>query len=93
MNKTRRLSLRVDEDTYQILTRGAKAAEMSLSEYLRFLTLKSADVFNASIMDYCAQEMIKQVEAELARLRAFWAAHPERLLQRPPGGSHDAQGG
>jgi uncharacterized protein (DUF1778 family) len=86
MTKSRRLSLRVDEATYQILTRGAKAAEMSLSEYLRFLTLKSADVLNASIMDYCTQEMMKQIVGELERLRQYWAEHPERLLQRPPEG-------
>ena len=84
MNKTRRVSLRIDEDTYQILARGAKAAEMSLSEHLRFLTLKSADVFNAAAMDDVAQEVLKQVEAELQRLRNYWKAHPERLLQRPP---------
>ena len=86
MTKTRRLSLRVDEPTYQALTRGAKSLDMTMSEYLRFLTLKSADVVNAGLMDYVAQEVIKQVEAELTRLRQYWAEHPERLLQRPPEG-------
>jgi hypothetical protein len=89
MTKTRRLSLRVDEATYQALTRGSKALDMSISEYLRFLTLKSADVVNVGLMDYVAQQMIKVVEADLARLRTYWAAHPEQLLQAVPGGVYD----
>ena len=84
MHKTRRLSLRVEEGTYQLLTQGAKNAEMNLSEYLRFLSLKSADVFNAAVMDYVAEEVLKQVRAELERLQQYWHEHPEQLLQRPP---------
>jgi hypothetical protein len=51
MAKTRKLSLRVDEDTYQILTRGAKALDVSLSEYIRLLSMRSAEVLNLAVAD------------------------------------------
>ena len=93
MAKTHKLSLRVDEETYQLLAHAAKARDMSLSEYIRLLVHRSAELghapmaANLGIMDYTVDLMLKDLTQELARWRRYWREHPEKLLQvpvRPP---------
>jgi hypothetical protein len=84
MAKTRKLSLRVDEATYQAIEHAAKALDVSISEYIRLLTLRSAEVVNASVMDYIVDVMAKDLAQELERWRHYWQEHPEKLLQVPP---------
>jgi hypothetical protein len=84
MAKTRRLSLRIDEQTYRAIAHGAKSLHVSMSEYIRLLTLKSAEVVNAGMMDYVVDVMTKDLAEELARWRHYWQDHPEKLLQVPP---------
>ena len=93
MAKTRRLSLRIDEQTYRSIAHGAKSLHVSMSEYIRLLALRSAEVVNAGMMDYVVDVMAKDLAQELERRRRYWVEHPERLLQVPPrlpeGGGYD----
>jgi hypothetical protein len=84
MAKTRTISLRVDEATYQAIEHAAKALDISMSEYIRLLTLRSAEVVNAGMMDYVVDVMTKDLAQELERWRRYWQDHPEKLLQVPP---------
>jgi hypothetical protein len=89
MEKSRKLSIRVDAATYRAIEHAAKALDISISEYIRLLTLKSAEVVNVGLMDHVVDVMTKDLAQELERWRHYWRQHPEKLLQvpaRPPEG-------
>jgi uncharacterized protein (DUF1778 family) len=83
MAKSRKLSLRVDDATYRAIEHAAKTLDVSISEYIRLLTLKSAEVVNAGLMDFVVDAMTKDLAHELERWRTYWREHPEKLLQVP----------
>jgi uncharacterized protein (DUF1778 family) len=82
--KDKKVTVRFDAATYAALERAAENLDLNVSEYIRLLALRSAEVVNVSLVDYAAQEMLKQVTAELERLRRYWQEHPEQLFQAMP---------
>lgn len=81
--KTKRLSLRVDERTYHAIQHGAKTLEVSMSEFVRLLTLRDPAVVNLAVADFVVDVMTKDLAQEMKRWRRYWRAHPEKLLQVP----------
>ena len=83
MAKPRKITLRLEEQTYQRLRRGAKDLDVSLSEYIRLLTLKSAETVNSHFLDFVAQRFAEHLVKDVEWWRRYWAAHPEHLLRVP----------
>jgi hypothetical protein len=88
MTRSRKVTIRFNEQEYLTIEHAARRLNLSVSEYLRTLTIRDPAVVNAGIMDYVVDVMLKDISQECDRWRRYWREHPEKLLQvplRPPG--------
>jgi hypothetical protein len=84
MARSRKVTVRFNEQEYLTIEHAARRLNLSVSEYLRTLTLRDPAVVIAGIMDYIVDVMLKDMAGELDRWRRYWREHPEKLLQVPP---------
>jgi hypothetical protein len=88
MTRSRKVTIRFNEQEYLTIEHAARRLNLSVSEYLRTLTIRDPAVVNAGIMDYVVDVMLKDISQECDRWRRYWREHPEKLGQvplRPPG--------
>jgi hypothetical protein len=84
MARSRKVTIRFNEKEYITIKHAARRLDMSVSEYLRHLTLRDPAVVNAAILDYGIDVMLADISQELDRWRRYWREHPEKLLWVPP---------
>jgi uncharacterized protein (DUF1778 family) len=81
--KERRITVRLDEATYQALQQDAQALGVSMGEYVRRLTLRSDRLVKVAMIQMVVEATMTQVVNTLDRLQQHWRDHPEALLQLP----------
>jgi hypothetical protein len=84
MARSRKVTIRFNEKEYITIKHAARRLDMSVSEYLRHLTLRDPAVVSLAVMDYGIDLLLKDLVGELDRWRRYWREHPEKLLQVPP---------